>query len=36
MEKRVTNEVVTFLTDLFADRVLLWKSPDVGSGGWRI
>src|SRR5438094_4933911 len=34
--ERVTSDVVAFLTDLFADRVLLWKSPDGGSGGWRI
>ena len=36
VENRITQEVVAFLTDLFADRVLLWKSPDGGSGGWRI
>lgn len=34
--QRVTQEVLAFLTDLFADRVLLWKSADGGSGGWRI
>lgn len=33
---RVTSDVVEFLDDLFADRVLLWKSPDGRSGGWRI
>ena len=34
--KRVSKEVVEFLEDLFADRVLLWKSPDGRSGGWRV
>ena len=33
---RVTEVVITFLTDLFANRVLLWKLPEGGSGGWRI
>jgi hypothetical protein len=32
----VSEEVVAFLDDLFADRILLWKSPDGGSGGWQI
>jgi hypothetical protein len=36
IEKRVTEDVVGFLTDLFADRIILWKSPDGRSGGWRI
>jgi hypothetical protein len=34
--ERVTSDVVEFLNDLFADRVLLWKSQDGRSGGWRI
>jgi len=34
--RRVTEEVIEFLEDLFADRVLLWKSPDGRSGGWRV
>jgi hypothetical protein len=29
----VTDEVVRFLTDLFADRIVLWKSSG-GAGGW--
>ena len=32
----VSEDVVAFLDDLFVDRVLLWKSPDGGAGGWRI
>lgn len=31
---RVTDEVVEFLDDLFADRVLLWKAADGRSAGW--
>ena len=34
-EARVTDEVLEFLGDLFADRYLLWKSRDNGSGGWQ-
>ena len=34
--KRVTEDVIEFLQALFNDRVLLWKSRDGGSGGWRI
>lgn len=34
--ERVTEEVIEFLEDLFADRVLLWKSPDGRSGGWQV
>ena len=33
--EHVASDVVNFLDDLFADRVLLWKSPDGRSGGWR-
>jgi hypothetical protein len=33
---QVSEDVVGFLEDLFADKVLLWKSPDNASGGWRI
>lgn len=33
---RVTEEVVAFLKDLFADRVLLWKSLVGGAGGWSV
>lgn len=35
LAERVTEEVIDFLHDLFADRVLLWKSPDGRSGGWQ-
>jgi|KBSSwiStaDraftv2_1062776.scaffolds.fasta_scaffold1969134_1 hypothetical protein len=34
--EEVTADVVQFLNDLFADRVLLFKSPKDGSGGWRL
>jgi hypothetical protein len=34
--ERVTSDVVAFLTDLFADRVLLWKSLNNGAGGWQV
>jgi hypothetical protein len=33
---QVAAGVLGFLEDLLADRALLWKSPDGGSGGWRI
>jgi hypothetical protein len=33
--QHVTEDVIEFLTALFADRVLLWKSLDNRSGGWR-
>ena len=33
MANAVTDEVVRFLTDLFADRIVLWKSSG-GAGGW--
>ena len=32
-EAEVTDEVLGFLEDLFADKYLLWKSG--GSGGWQ-
>jgi len=32
---RVSAEIVDFLEDLFADRVLLWSSGIAGSGGWQ-
>ena len=34
--QRVTEEVIEFLNDLFADKVLLHKSRDGRSGGWRL
>jgi hypothetical protein len=33
---QIVADVVGFLDDLFADRVLLWQSPDGRSGGWRV
>ena len=35
VEKQVTEDVIDFLEDLFADRILLWKSKTRGSGGWQ-
>jgi hypothetical protein len=32
----VTEQMVHFLDDLFADRVLLWKQPGNGAGGWYL
>ena len=32
-EKRVTNDVIEFLAELFADRILIWKSPATGADG---
>lgn len=34
-ETKVIDEVLGFLDDLFADKYLLWKSRDNGSGGWQ-
>lgn len=34
--ERVADDVINFLIDLFEDRVLLWKSADGRSGGWRM
>ena len=31
----ISEDVIGFLEDLFADRVLLWKSS-CGGGGWRM
>lgn len=31
----VTDDVVEFLEDLFADRVLLWAMPGGKRGGWQ-
>ena len=32
-ETRVTNEVLEFLEELFADRMLIWKSRTTGADG---
>jgi hypothetical protein len=29
-----TEEIVGFLEELFADRILLWRAPGCGAGGW--
>jgi hypothetical protein len=33
--ERVTNDVVRFLGELFADRLLFWRSTDGRRTGWR-
>jgi hypothetical protein len=33
--KRLAKDVVRFLQELFADRLLLWRSTDGRSAGWR-
>lgn len=33
---QVADDVLGFLDDLFANRVVLWKSPDGASGGWHV
>jgi hypothetical protein len=35
LAKRVSNDVIAFLRELFADRVLIWRSGRLGSGGWQ-
>ena len=32
-EKRITDDVLTFLDELFADRILIWKSRRTGADG---
>jgi hypothetical protein len=32
---RLTNEIVWFLQELFADRILFWRSADGRNAGWR-
>ena len=32
--EHVSADVIEFLDDLFADRILLWTSGDGRSGGW--
>ncbi len=34
IDTEVTDEVLEFLEEMFADKYLLWKSRDDGSGGW--
>ena len=31
----IVRDIVRFLEELFADRLLFWKSVDGGTGGWR-
>ena len=33
--ERITKDVVRFLTELFADRLLFWRSTDGRNPGWR-
>jgi hypothetical protein len=33
--RRLTNEVVRLLQELFADRLLMWRSTDGRNRGWR-
>lgn len=33
--ERLTTEVVRFLQELFADRLLFWRSTDGRNAGWR-
>jgi hypothetical protein len=33
--QRLTQEVVRFLEELFADRLLFWRSTDGRNAGWR-
>jgi hypothetical protein len=33
--ERLTKDVVRFLQELFADRLLFWRSTDGRSAGWR-
>ena len=35
IEIEVAESVRDFLEDMFADKYLLWKSHDNGSGGWQ-
>ena len=35
LAQAVSDEVLGFLADLFADRVLLWAAPGGGQGGWQ-
>jgi hypothetical protein len=34
--ERVAADVLDFLENLFADRVLFWRSPDSRSRGWLV
>jgi len=31
----IADEVMSFLGDLFEDRIVIWRSPDRRSSGWR-
>ncbi len=35
IDTEVTEMVLDFLEDMFADRILLWKARKGGSGGWQ-
>jgi hypothetical protein len=34
-EEWIVKNVLSFLEEMFADRYLLWKSREGGSGGWE-
>jgi hypothetical protein len=34
--REAADQVLDFLEKLFADRVILWKSPGGHSGGWQV
>ena len=36
VDQKVTEDVIAFLRDLFSDRVLLYRTPTRGMGGWFI
>jgi hypothetical protein len=36
VDQKVTEDVVAFLRDLFSDRVLLYRTPSRGMGGWHV
>lgn len=35
IDQEVSEEVIGFLEDIFADQILFWKSKHSGSGGWQ-
>lgn len=34
-DRKIAEDVMSFLRALFADRVLLFRTPNRGMGGWR-
>ena len=35
IDKQVAEDVLGFLEDMFADKIVIWKSREGGSGGWQ-